>query len=688
LLNGFWIGGYEAADHVNGRGDALDLALATGHVDAIDEDHARAAAAGLAAVRESVGWRLSEPEPGRHDFSRAVAIEASARRHGLQVLWTLMHYGLPADLSLHDDRLVERFARWCAAAGRALGGGAGRPVFTPVNEIGYLAWAASMPHMLHPPNNCPEVDGETSAISGFAVKRRLVKAALAGVRALREVNPAALMLHVEPVVHVVPPLDRPELAEQAEQVASWQWQAWDLLSGRREPELGGSPEAIDLLGVNHYHSSQWELVTEKRLRWHEQCWRRALPARLLEAAWQRYGKPLIVAETSHVGIGRAAWLHDMAEQVRSARGRGVPVQGLTLYPLLDRPDWDEPAHWHRCGLWHVQGPDDLRRVPDPEYQRALHAWQAALPRHDGLSPPRLLAFVDARHGDARAPAWQRLRRLAGRWHVVAVEPVGDAGDGPDRVDVVPLGPWLQAWVPRSAGADADAAWRVVDDRWRSTAPEGAVCWLACEALASAALALGQRRWVVDRADERWPLDVAHFAAAPTGGWEADEAARLQMGIATPRIGCAGPLAAIDPVQLVAAATARPDLQFVLIGPGDAAGLPALANVHALGDVPYRLWPALMRGWQAAWRPVREDGPAAPAASTASGGVEPGATATWPTAPLLSAEEITAAGVPLLAWRDGRFEAVTDERTAPPAPGWDEAADALHARLLAAAAAPG
>ena len=53
-------------------------------------------------------------------------------------------------------------------------------------------------------------------------------------------------MHVEPLVHVV--------ASLAEQVRGYQWQAWDLLAGRLEPELGGSAEALDLLGINHYHN--------------------------------------------------------------------------------------------------------------------------------------------------------------------------------------------------------------------------------------------------------------------------------------------------------------------------------------------------------------------------------------------------------------------------------------------------
>jgi len=80
-LAGFWMGGYEGADHVNGSGQALDMAQASGHIGRLEEDHRRAAQAGLRCVRESIGWRLAEDADGRIDLSRALAIQSSAQRH-------------------------------------------------------------------------------------------------------------------------------------------------------------------------------------------------------------------------------------------------------------------------------------------------------------------------------------------------------------------------------------------------------------------------------------------------------------------------------------------------------------------------------------------------------------------------------------------------------------------------------
>lgn len=379
------MGGFEGADHVNESGRALDMAEASGHLDHLEDDHARAAAAGIGTVRESIGWRLAEGEPGRHDFARACRIAASARRAGLQVVWTLMHYGLPPDLGYLDDALIDRFACFAAAAVAALRDAGAPPlVCNPINEIGFISWLVSQQQVgrrdAGAGAGADAVRRETSLVSGYDIKRRLVRASLAAVDAIRQVDPTVRFLHVEPVVHVVAPRARPGLTPSARKVANYQWQVWDLLCGRAEPELGGTPEALDLVGINHYHSGQWEVSTERRLLWHTRDPRRVPLAVLLDQVWRRYRRPMIVAETSHFGEGRADWLHEVAAEVRTARNQGVPLHGMCLYPLVDRPDWDDPDRWHRSGLWDV---DDAspggRRVLCTEYADALRQWQAVLP---------------------------------------------------------------------------------------------------------------------------------------------------------------------------------------------------------------------------------------------------------------------------------------------------------------------
>ena len=81
----------------------------------------------------------------------------------------------------------------------------------------------------------------------------------------------------------------------------------------------------------------------------------------------RYRRPLFVGETSHIGVGRAHWIREIAAELWSAHDSGVPIEGVCLFPVIDRMDWNDENHWHNSGLW------DLERTPDGRLERVLHA---------------------------------------------------------------------------------------------------------------------------------------------------------------------------------------------------------------------------------------------------------------------------------------------------------------------------
>jgi len=459
-LRSFWMGGFEGADHVNGQGRALDMAMANGHVRRAAQDYRAAAALGLRTVRESIGWRVSEPRPGRLDVERLLHLARAAQDSGVQVLWTLMHYGTPPWASMHRDSFVDHFARFAFEVARLLARWHPHepPVYTPINEISFLAWAATASELLQPDPAGPQVrnDGST-AESGYRLKRRLVRAALAAMDAIHAADPRARFLHVEPLVHVAAPAGEPAQQPLADRISAYQWQAFDMLCGREAPELGGRPDRLDLVGVNHYHSSQWEVPSEKRLSWDSRDSRRRRFSQLLADCWHRYGRPVVVAETGHVGSGRAAWLHDIASEVRTALDAGVPVRGLCLYPLIDRPDWNDPRHWHRSGVWDVVPPsadspaqEPHRRIPVDPYIHAVRQWQPHLPdRMAGGTPmTTLLVFSHLRWNFVFQRPQQLLTRLAGRYRVVFVEEPLHA-DGPPRLERTSAGPHIEVVTPYS-----------------------------------------------------------------------------------------------------------------------------------------------------------------------------------------------------------------------------------------------
>lgn len=117
--------------------------------------------------------------------------------------------------------------------------------FTPINEITFWGYCGGEWGWVAPFGK----DRETR----HRFRRVLCEAAIAGVRAIRAVDPEARMVHTEPLIQVVPPPDRPDLADEAaHEAVDDAFFAWDVLAGRRHPELGGAPEILDVVGANCY----------------------------------------------------------------------------------------------------------------------------------------------------------------------------------------------------------------------------------------------------------------------------------------------------------------------------------------------------------------------------------------------------------------------------------------------------
>jgi hypothetical protein len=87
---------------------------------------------------------------------------------------------------------------------------------------------------------------------------------------------------------------------------------------------------------------------------------------------------MLISETSHFGSGRGRWLREIVEEACVARAVGVPLEGICIYPIIDRPDWDDPEHWHNSGLWDLRrsAGGRLERVPCDDYLAELRAARA------------------------------------------------------------------------------------------------------------------------------------------------------------------------------------------------------------------------------------------------------------------------------------------------------------------------
>jgi beta-glucosidase/6-phospho-beta-glucosidase/beta-galactosidase len=366
------MGGFEGACHINRSGTRLDLIAATQHDVQAAADYRLVRAVGMATVRDGVRWPSVE-HGGSYDFSSFIPMLQAALAEEVQVIWTLCHYGWPDDLDVFSAAWVDRFARYCGAVARIVADHTDQvPLYSPINEISFLCWAAGdVGGFIHP----------HARERGNELKRQLVRGAAAGIEAIWNVDRRARIVHVDPVIKVFPRRDRPDLVAEALQYDQSQFEAWDMLSGRTEPQLGGRPEYLDVMGLNFYHSNQWEHGGD-RLRWEDEPRDdRWVPLhQLLAGLYQRYQRPICLGETSHFGSGRARWIREIGKEIAAALRAGVPVEGVCLYPVIDRPDWEDANHWHNSGLFDLLHQPDgtLGRVLNEEYAGALCEAQATV----------------------------------------------------------------------------------------------------------------------------------------------------------------------------------------------------------------------------------------------------------------------------------------------------------------------
>jgi hypothetical protein len=371
LFDSFLLAGFECTTGRNMYGQWIDQVAATQHDRFADEDYAMVRAAGMRTARDGVRWPLVERD-GAYDFASLEPLLRASRRHGVSVVWDLCHFGLPDGVDPFAPEFGERFAEFSLAAARYVAARTpGRPWFTPVNEPSYFAWAGGEVALF-----APHARGR-----GAELKRALARAAILGIEAVRTACPDAGILNVDALCRVVAPADRPDLADAAARFNDTAvFEAWDMIGGRLAPELGGTPDALGVVGVNYYWTNQWELTRPEA----------PLPAdhpehcslgRLVECVADRYGRDVLISETSHVGEARAVWMDEVAVEAEDMLSRGVPLRGVCIYPVLGMPEWHAPEDWARMGLWDLvpQSPT-LARVPYEPMMAALGRAQRRLER--------------------------------------------------------------------------------------------------------------------------------------------------------------------------------------------------------------------------------------------------------------------------------------------------------------------
>jgi beta-glucosidase/6-phospho-beta-glucosidase/beta-galactosidase len=400
LFHSFFMAGFECSTFVWKDGERKDFVAVTGHDRHLERDYARLKELGIGVARESIRWPLVDKGGGRYDWSTVEPVVDCVESYEIEPIWDLFHYGLPDGCDPFSDEGRKRFVDYCRAAAEFVVPRTDPPrFFTPVNEITFFSGAATDMGWMHP-----------FAKGRYAeFKLALCRMAIEGVKAIREVDPEARMVHVDPIIHAVPPPDRPDLADEAWDKAYREaYEAWDILAGRLHPELGGSPEVLDIVGVNVYAFSQAQMNADgsREVLGPRDPRRRPL-GELLMFAWERYRRPIIIGETSGYQDKRAEWLRMTMEESLRALNSGVDLHGVCLYPCVDIPDWNT-GEWAKIGIYDIEDRESCERVPHEPYIEELRRWQKVLDRRESIG----------RHGETGGAGRVELREVrehARRW---------------------------------------------------------------------------------------------------------------------------------------------------------------------------------------------------------------------------------------------------------------------------------
>lgn len=369
----FLMGGFECADQQNAFGNRVDLYKASGHELFLEEDYDLLSEVGIKTIREGIRWSVVEKVPYCYDWTEMERIIKISQTKDIQVVWDLCHFGFPDDLTPLHPMFARRFSHLCrefVLKYRSLIP-EGILIITPINEVGFISWLGG------------DVKGTSPYCvgQGWEVKYALMKAYIEGIEMMKEVDPSVRILITEPLVSIVSN-DQSQAAAvlSAEKKHFEQFQVHDILSGAMCPELRGKPEYLDIIGVNYYYHNQWINETHEFLPWVQEPphpLSRTLHS-LIETVFSRYGRPIVISETSHPGEDRAKWINAIARECLSVIKTGIPLLGCCYYPIIDRPDWDHVNVWHHSGIWDVFDPISLTREADTESINAVSQFRSEL----------------------------------------------------------------------------------------------------------------------------------------------------------------------------------------------------------------------------------------------------------------------------------------------------------------------
>jgi beta-glucosidase/6-phospho-beta-glucosidase/beta-galactosidase len=366
---------------------ALDEYQLMGHYEHWREDLALLRESNLQAVRWGVPWYRVEPMPGEFDWHWIdQVIPYLVEELGITPIIDLMHYGCP--FWLRREFASAEYPRAVAAYAAAFAQRYHKLVrwYTPLNEPLVNALMCGK-RGLWP----PYLRGDSGYIR---IMLQLVRGIFNTVEAIKEIDPASIMVQVEATG--LSRAIRHELEVLAVEDQRRGYLFYDLLTGLVTPDHplylwllrnGATPDdlaeiarrriPIEVMGMNFY--PQWStkqiyIDHKGRISYRSIEQDGAGFAALIEDYYRRYQVPIMITETSAYGDDRVRshWLAASVAAVKRLRGEGVPVLGYTWFPLFTMIDWRyrlgrRPVERYRLelGLYKLSEGEEKRWQPTP-----------------------------------------------------------------------------------------------------------------------------------------------------------------------------------------------------------------------------------------------------------------------------------------------------------------------------------
>ncbi len=368
---------------VNRVGEDYFDQLAASGFDRRLEDVDRLAGLGARRLRFPLLWERIAPQRGAFDWRWSDERIARLRELGVQPIGGLLHHGSgPRHTSLLDPAFPGLLAQYARAVAERY---PEVDAYTPVNEPLTTARFSGLYGLWYPHRR-----DDKSFVRALLNQLR---ATVLAMRAVREVNPRAMLVQTEDLGWTD---STPGLRYQAEFENLRRWLSFDLLTGRVDAqhplrgylrnhgaseqelqEFAERPCPPDIVGINSYVTSERFLDERVALyppHLHGGNGRDAyvdvelarvhgrsiggFRARLREAS-ERYRLPVAVTEV-HLGCSRdeqLRWLHQAWRAAQELREAGHDVRAVTVWAAFGTYDWDSlvtkrQGHYEP-GLWDV-----------------------------------------------------------------------------------------------------------------------------------------------------------------------------------------------------------------------------------------------------------------------------------------------------------------------------------------------